>query len=162
MDGTSVFWLGGIYVAPLLFSFLSFSLSAHIKLFKIKYTNVIRSADGTAYSKYGFSLSSADGSGSVSASLVMDSTYSGGSTPVQVVSNPLPGAAPSSIATGLQFQMSLYLDHSMTEVTSFFCGFPILLLTLVNYFVVFFSTLLSFSAFFSFSLSFFFSFFFNF
>jgi len=75
-----------------------------------------RSADGTAYSKYGFSLSSADSSGSVSASLVMDSTYSGGSTPVQVVSNPLPGVAPSSTATGLQFQMSLYLDHSMTEL----------------------------------------------
>ncbi len=56
---------------------------------------------------------------------VLDSSRSGGSTPAQYVHYPLPGtyataasASSHSSDNKLEFTLQLFLDHSMTEVSS--------------------------------------------
>ena len=68
----------------------------------------------SSYTTYGFAISSAENTTAVVHGL-LDSSLSGGTTPVQIVRTPLPAAARTENGQ-LKFDMQLFLDHSMTEV----------------------------------------------
>jgi len=73
----------------------------------------------TSFTTYGFAIASASTADTtVVVHGVLDSSLTGGTTPVQVVRTPLPAAA-RMVNGQMKFDMQLFLDHSMTEVSNF-------------------------------------------
>ena len=78
----------------------------------------------TSYTTYGFAIASTSTANTTAAVHgVLDSSLSGGTTPVQIVRTPLPAAARTENGQ-LKFDLQLFLDHSMTEVCHFRTNHP--------------------------------------